>query len=56
MQFHTNSFAQIESDLTLRDSDKSLISNISCTKQLTIIGRGWAKYRGGTGGAKPFKN
>ena len=33
MQCHANSFARIESDWTLRDGVKSLISSISCTKQ-----------------------
>jgi len=37
MHCHANSFARIESDLTLRDGDKCIISNISCTKQSNLL-------------------
>ena len=36
MQCHANSFARIEFECSLRDADNSLISNISCTKQLLV--------------------
>ena len=37
MQCHANSFARIEFECSLRDGDNSLISNISCTKQLRVL-------------------
>lgn len=37
MQCRANSFAWIESDWSLRDGDKSLIGNFSCTKQSNLL-------------------
>ena len=37
MQSHAKSFAQIESDKTLREGVSSLVSNISCSKQSNFL-------------------
>ena len=37
MQCHANSFARIKYDFTLRDGYKSLINNISYTKQSNVL-------------------